>query len=83
MAKNNRAHIAGGFMNFLGDLNGDGKITLADLMMLRLYLDHEIELTQTQMICGDINKDGQIDIGDMIKVRNHINGQTIINEVID
>ncbi len=58
-----------------GDTNGDGKISVADYVKLRL------ELTKGNMISGifteaaDANRDGKISVSDYIKIRQYLLGR--------
>ena len=48
----------------LGDVNGDGRVTPADVTALRLYLAGKIDETITvNKQTADLNQDGRIKIG--------------------
>ncbi|MBR3812191.1 MAG: bacterial Ig-like domain-containing protein [Agathobacter sp.] len=52
---------------WLGDLNGDRKYAMVDLVMLAQYVaDFDMTLTEKQMLSADVNEDGSIDIHDVI-----------------
>ncbi len=54
-----------------GDVNGDGKINLSDMIKVR---NHNLETALLQnifCIAGDVNRDGKVNLSDMIKIRNH------------
>lgn len=55
----------------LGDVNGDGKITVMDVTMLKMYMKNKYTLSETQMQAADVNGDGKITVLDvtMIKMR--------------
>lgn len=48
-----------------GDINGDGKISIADLVILQRYLIGKGKVDS----CADINNDGSVDIFDMVAMR--------------
>ena len=52
-----------------GDINGDGKITTTDLVMLSRYLAELIELDEFQLKYADMNADGIIDVLDLALLR--------------
>lgn len=56
----------------LGDLNGNGKIDLPDvLMVLKLYFG-KIKMNNDYLKTGDINNNGKIDLADVIAIlKNH------------
>ncbi len=56
----------------LGDLNGNGKIDLSDvLMVLKLYFG-KIKMNNDYLKTGDINNNGKIDLADVITIlKNH------------
>jgi hypothetical protein len=66
-----------------GDLNGDGRITRADLNLLTLHLVSAKELTGNALIAADTNNNGLVDVGDAIGILNHLLGIKILNEVIE
>jgi hypothetical protein len=61
------------FGNFIrGDVNGDGKIDIEDILMV---LDHIFEvrfLTGSALVAADVNGDGRIDIEDVLMILDHI-----------
>ena len=44
-----------------GDLNGDGKSTMTDVVNMVRHLNNKINLDQQSVIAGDINNNGKID----------------------
>ncbi len=60
-----------------GDLNGDGKINILDLIHIRNIILEASNLTGAYKEAGDINHDGKSNILDLILVRNDILGETI------
>lgn len=58
----------------LGDINGDGKIDSADMLVLRRHLMKITELKDSKYISADPNKDSKIDSADMLALRRHLLG---------
>lgn len=57
-----------------GDLNGDGKVTIKDLGLLRKYLVNTVEFSEQQMKAADLNGDGKITIKDLGVMRKYLVG---------
>ena len=55
-----------------GDINGDGKITLVDAVMLRKFLVKLENLNDEQLSAADICKDGIINVYDLILIKRLI-----------
>lgn len=52
---------------WLGDLSGDRKYAMVDLVMLAQYVaGFEMTLTEKQLLSADVNEDGIIDIHDVV-----------------
>ena len=52
---------------WLGDLSGDGKYGMLDLVMLAQYVaGFEMTMTENQLLAADVNEDGTIDIHDVV-----------------
>lgn len=66
-----------------GDVNGDGKITVEDLMLVRAHLLGNITLRGDAFIAADTNNNGEITISDLSNIRLHLMGLVVINEVIE
>lgn len=58
----------------IGDLNGDGKLTVADVVKLRSIIMGDTELTDELKTLADINKDNTITVTDIVKLRGLIMG---------
>ena len=52
----------------LGDLNGDGKVTMADVIRLARGAAGYVTLTKQEQTAGDVNGDGKITMADVIRV---------------
>lgn len=56
----------------LGDLNGDGEVTLDDLQLIE---DHILELDCTDNACqGDLDGNGELDKSDLLLMRKYFDG---------
>lgn len=56
-----------------GDVDKNGKIELADLVLLHKYLTKKSELSDEQFAAADMNQDGKVNIFDAIELRNFFN----------
>lgn len=57
----------------LGDINGDGQITLKDATLLLQHVNEIIMLTAEQLAAADINGDGQITLKDATLLLQFVN----------
>ena len=57
-----------------GDVSGDGKVSMMDLLVLRKYLAGITELTETQMKAADVNNDGKVSMMDVLWLRQYLAG---------
>lgn len=53
----------------LGDVNGDGVLTVADSTLIQKYCAEFITFTDEQLAIADINKSGKIEIGDATTIQ--------------
>lgn len=60
-----------------GDLNGDGVITLADLLAVQKIILEKSNLSGAYLKAGDINKDGSVTLVDLLAVQKHLLGTEI------
>lgn len=49
-----------------GDLSGDGKTNITDIMQVKRHIISKTEITKEKTMAGDINSDGKIDIKDVM-----------------
>ena len=63
-----------------GDLNGDGGVTISDLLKQKTYLLGQT-LSQTEIVAGDLNGDGSVTITDFLKVKAYLLGLESIQSV--
>lgn len=61
-----------------GDVNGDGGITLLDMLLVKRHILGLGTLTGEQFNAADINGDGKVDLLDCLKVKRHILGYEYI-----
>jgi len=62
-----------------GDLDGDQKVTLSDLVTMARCLLKDIELTPEQALNADIDEDGSVQINDYASIKQYVMGDTVIN----
>lgn len=61
-----------------GDINGDGKITAVDYMLLKRHILRTYALTADQLNRADINTDGKISAPDYMLLKRHVLGTYVI-----
>ena len=60
----------------LGDVNGDGKVTISDAIMIFRYLAGKTEFTDEEFRQADLNGDGDITIADAIVIFRYLAGKS-------
>lgn len=65
----------------LGDIDGDGQVTQADLIMLMEYISGIRTLDEKQLLVADANGDSSIDNDDVVLVKKHIDGEIVLGTV--
>lgn len=63
-----------------GDVNGDGQITILDLLVIQKAILGSKTLSDVYAKAADPSKDGSITIKDLLKVQKHILGSSIIEQ---
>lgn len=58
----------------LGDIDGNGTITLADAGLLAKYCNGLVDLTETQLAAADLNGDGSVSMMDTGLLAKYCNG---------
>ena len=53
----------------MGDMNTDGNVNVADMVMMNQYLLGKSQLSADDYILSDLNFDGRTDVFDMVQVR--------------
>jgi len=61
-----------------GDLNRDGRVALADLLMVQKYMLGTLTLDGAQKEAGDINRDGKNSLADLLLIQKHLLGTQLI-----
>ena len=62
----------------LGDTNGDGKISLIDLVNVQKHILGVIALNGNSFTGADTNKDGKISLIDLVNIQKHILGVIVL-----
>ena len=63
-----------------GDINGDGNITIIDLLRIQKHLLKTIKLSGAYLTAGDVSKDGAVTILDLLRVQKHLLGTAKIQQ---
>ena len=63
-----------------GDSNGDGKITIVDLLRVQKIILNSVNLSAPYLKAADTNKDGKVTIVDLLRVQKHILGSITITQ---
>ena len=63
-----------------GDSNCDGKISAADLTLIKRYILDEGTLTDAALHAADANKDGKVTAGDLTMIKRHILQESTIEQ---
>ena len=61
-----------------GDLNGDGKISLVDLLQLQKHLLGASTAKGASLTAADTSKDGKVTILDLLQLQKHLLGASTI-----
>ena len=61
-------------LGLVGDVNGDGEVTNADLIRLRRYLSGQDVSAETGN--ADLNGDGKVDLKDLMLLQMRLAGQS-------
>lgn len=64
----------------LGDVNGDGSITISDCVLVTQHANEVSVLEGTPLKLADTNHDGKVDKSDAIAIMKHISGEATLAE---
>lgn len=67
------------FGDLIGDLDGDGSRTIADVAQLYAYVQGSLSLDATALTYADVNGDGNVNIADTSRLYAHVQGTTPLN----
>ena len=65
---------------FNGDVNGDGRITLEDYLIVELFILGKMDLSPEQIYSADTNDNNKVDDYDLATIKEHILGKFFILE---
>lgn len=63
----------------IGDVSGDAKIDLVDLLRVQKHIMNASNLTDGYLKAADTNQDGEVNIVDLLRIQKHILGNIKIN----
>lgn len=63
-----------GISKKIGDVDGDGNITQADVDLAGEWIISDIQLTSDQLIRVDVNGNGRFDANDIVLLNDYVNG---------
>ena len=59
-------------IHLLGDVNGDGKLAIADYGKVLRHVKGSALLTDYEFLCADVNGDGKLAVADYGKILRHV-----------
>ena len=59
-----------------GDVNGDGNITVTDMLAIKSHILKKTTLTGAAALAADVSGDGGISVTDFIQAKSHILGKS-------
>lgn len=65
----------------LGDINLDGVVNNADILMFADYLAGNVKLTDKQLLAADVNQDGEINCSDLALITQCVSGEITLGTV--
>lgn len=80
-----QTHVSADWENWGADVNGDGRIDMADLAVLSNWWLDNVYSCDPGNRCGDINGDGNVDLADFVKLavqwhNNNAEVESIVDE---
>ena len=61
-----------------GDINGDGNITLSDMLMIKSHILGKTTLSGAAALAADTNDDKALSITDFLQIKAHILGKNTV-----
>ena len=65
-------------IHLMGDINGDGRISISDINIANLHAKGKKILLGYEFACADINGDGRVRISDVNKLNLHNKGKSLL-----
>lgn len=62
----------------IGDVNGDGKVSIDDVTDVQKYIANTMNFTEKQMALADVDKNGTVSIDDVTLIQKHLAGMSVI-----
>ena len=59
----------------MGDVNGDGTISVSDVSRLYKQLKNKVDLADCYVHAGDVNNDSSISVSDISKIYRFLKGK--------
>ena len=56
----------------IGDVNGDGRVTILDATLIQKYLTDTVQLTKDQIICCDFDFNGRVSVNDVTSLQRYL-----------
>lgn len=69
--------------NILGDVDGDGEVTINDAVMVIASVNGNFALDERGERLGDCDMDGAVDVTDSVMIISHINGIKPLGEYVE
>lgn len=64
--------------DLLGDVDGDGKISIDDVTDIQKHLANMVDFTKEQVSLADVDKNGTVSIDDVTLIQKHLAGLAVI-----
>ncbi len=65
-------------IHLMGDINGDGRISISDTNKANLHAKGKMILLGYEFTCADVNGDGRVTISDVNKLNLHYKGKSLL-----
>ena len=61
-----------------GDVNNNGKIDAADLLLVKSHIKKAALLSGDDLWCADVDDNGIVNAADLLKMKSHIKGVSLL-----